>query len=177
MSIALQVEGERAERMVAAQMIRAAIADVRHQLGASYDLTAWLDESRRSTLIRVTGLIAAERSGEVIALLRDRLTRLAGGDADAARFLAARRAVVARLSLIDTGASALASHAEAAVDLGRSITGDLATAEAARRLTLAQLTRTLGSIDLRRAAVLLRGPRDAVGRAFTQLGLAPRVVE
>jgi hypothetical protein len=76
-----------------------------------------------------------------------------------------------------SGSRASCATAIIAATPAAPVTGDLATAEVARRLTLAQLTRTLGSIDLRRAAVLLRGPHEAVGQAFIELGLTPHVVE
>jgi zinc protease len=169
--------GTRAASMVAAQMIDGAIADVRKQLGASYGLDATLFESRLSTHVRIGGFVAAERAQEALALVRERIGRLAAGDAAAAAlFVAARRDVMARLASVEHGASALASLAASAVELGHPLGADLATAEDARRLTLRQMASVLGAIDLARAAVLLNGPREAVTRAYAALGRTPRVI-
>lgn len=177
-NIAIPIEGgTRAANMVAARMASGAIADVRKQLGASYGLHATLLESRLSTHIRIGGFVAAERAQEALALVRERIGRLAAGDAAAAAlFVAARREVMARLASVEHGASALASLAETAVDLDRPLGADLRTAEAARRLTLSQMASALGAIDLARSAVLLHGPREAVTRAYAALGRTPRVI-
>ncbi len=177
-NIAFPIEGgTRAASMVAAQMVDGAIADVRKQLGASYGLHARLFESRLSTHVGIEGLVAAERAQEALALVRERIGRLAAGDAAAAAlFVAARRDVMARLASVEHGASALASLAETAVDLGRPLGADLMAAEAARRLTLSQMASALGAIDLARAAVLMHGPREAVTRAYAALGRTPRVI-
>jgi len=177
-NIALPVPGGgRAARLIAARMIDAAIADVRAQLGASYGLHAELAEARLATHVAVGGFVAAERAEEALALVRDRIGRLSRGDEVAASlFVAARRDVMAHLAAGIDGASALASLAEAAVDLDRSVGADLATAEDARRLTLDRMAPVLGALDLSRAAILLAGPHDAVTRAFAALGRTPRVV-
>jgi hypothetical protein len=134
--------------MVAAQMIDGAIADVRKQLGASYGLDATLFESRLSTHVRIGGFVAAERAQEALALVRERIGRLAAGDAAAAAlFVAARRDVMARLASVEPGASALASLAESAVELGRPLGANLTAAEDARRLTPSEMASELGAID------------------------------
>src|SRR5690606_3450838 len=154
----------------------AAIAEVRTRLGASYVLGAQLLESRLSSHLVISGFVAAERVEEAFALVRERLGSLAAGDdAAASRFVAARRAVMARLSSIDAGASSLADLAETAVELDRPLDADLRAAEDARKLTLDRMAGTLGAIDLARGAILLDGPPDAVLRAFTALGRTPDV--
>jgi hypothetical protein len=169
--------GTWAASMVAAQMIDGAIADVRKQLGASYGLDATLFESRLSTHVRIGGFVAAERAQEALALVRERIGRLAAGDAAAAAlFVAARRDVMARLASVEPGASALASLAESAVELGRPLGANLTAAEDARRLTPSQMASELGAIDLARAAVFLHGPREAVTRGYAALGRTPRVI-
>jgi hypothetical protein len=167
-------------------MIDAAIADVRRQLGASYGLHAALVEQRLSSYIYIAGFVAAERAPEALALVRERIGEISGageaggvggvGDTAAASFVAARRDVMARLSSIPSGASALASLAASAVELGDPVTAGVAFAEEARKLTLEQMDRTLRTIDLARGAILLSGPRDAVTRTFEVLGRTPRVV-
>ena len=186
--IALHAGGTRAARRIAARMINAAIADVRTQLGASYGLHATLVEQRLSSYIHIAGFVAAERAPEALALVREQIGRIGGGaggggggeggeeEASAASFVAARRDVMARLSSIPSGASALASLAVSAVELGDPVAAGLAFAEEARKLTLEQMDRTLRMIDLARGAILLSGPRDAVTRAFDALGRTPRVV-
>jgi zinc protease len=169
--------GPRAASLIAAVMIDAAVADVRKQLGASYGLRTSLVEERLSTHIQIAGFVAAERADEALALVRERIGRLARGDDLAASwFVAARRDVMARMASITSGASALASFAETAVDLGRPLGADLTAAEDARKLTLDQMAGTLGAIELGRAAVLMHGPRDAVTRAYAALGRTPRVI-
>lgn len=175
--IAVPASGTRAARLIATRMLDAAVDEVRTQLGASYGLHASLVEHRLSTYIYIAGSIAADRAPEALGLVRDRIGRLTlSADAVAASFVAARRDVMARLSLVDAGASALASLAESTIVMGRPVQADVITAEDARKLTLAQMEMTLRALDLTRAAILLDGPRDEVTRAFGVLGLTPRVV-
>jgi zinc protease len=176
-TIALPIRGTHAARRIAAEMIGAAIADARTQLGASYGLHATLIEERLTTYIQISGAVAAERAQEVLALVRDRLARLAATDAAAASlFVAARRNVMARLASFTGGASALASLAEANIEQRLPLNARIQIAEDARRLTLDAMWHALDSIDLAAAAILLVGPRDAVTRSFTALGRTPRVL-
>ncbi|MGN6108990.1 MAG: M16 family metallopeptidase [Kofleriaceae bacterium] len=176
--IALPLEGaDRATGLIAAEMVRAAVFDVRNQLAASYGIEAQLVERRLATTRELAGQLAPDRAPEAMAMIRDRLARLAtNDDAAAAQFVAARRRVIARLSAITASADDLAALAEIHTDLGRPVHADQLAAERARTLTLADLAPVLGSLDLARAAILLRGPEEAVARSFAALGRTPRVV-
>lgn len=113
----------------------------------------------------------------MLALIRDRLGRLAAADAAAASlFVAARRNVMARHATFTGGASALASLAEANVEQDLPLNARVQIAEAARQLTLDAMWHALDSIDLAGAGILLVGPRDAVTQAFTTLGRTPRIL-
>jgi zinc protease len=174
--VVIPLAAKRPDALIAAEMIDMTIADVRHQLAASYGLHAKLDENRLATTIVITGHIASDRAPEALILVRDRIARLASADdATASLFVAARRRVITRMTSISSGAAALAGLAERNVDLERGMTASRTTAESARTLTLDAMT-VLGSLDLTRAAILLRGQQDAVTRSFVALGRTPTVV-
>ncbi|HEY1811780.1 MAG TPA: insulinase family protein [Kofleriaceae bacterium] len=168
----------RAAQLVAAEMVSELVADIRHQLGASYGVDAALVERRLATHYEIRGDIEAGRSVEAIGLIRDRLAELHGNSDDLARvFVRARARVIARLGSYRSGSAALATKVEQAVDLGRSFHADAATEGAVRALTLDRMTPVLGDLDLTRAAIRMQGPRDVVTAAFSALGRAPTFVE
>ena len=163
--------------LIATEMIDMTIADVRHQLGASYGLHARLDESRLATSIVITGYIAADRAPEALALVRDRVAKLGTPDAViSSLFVTARRRVMTRLVSMTSGAAALAGLAERSVELERDISSSFTTAGAVRNLTIDAMPEVLRSIDLARSAVLIRGPEDAVTRSFAALGRKATIV-
>jgi predicted Zn-dependent peptidase len=175
--IAFPVEGDRVAGLVAAQMISSAVEDVRAQLGASYGLSAELDDSRLSRSILVGGSVAADRAAEAMTLIRERIRGLAASDGTAARrFVVARRKVMAKLSTTGSGSRELAELAESALRYG-SVKSYAAAAEAARTLTLTQLSPTLQTIDVDRAAILMIGPRAAVTTAFSTVDRTPVFIE
>ena len=85
--------------------------------------------------------------------------------------------VMQRLALVATSSRTLADRAEDAAALGRTIADDLATAEAARTLTLAALAPRLAMLDLAGAVMQLRGPRPAIGAAAGALGRTPQLLD
>lgn len=169
--------GTRAQRLVAAEMLAAIARDVRHQLGASYELDAGYDELRRSSLYRISGSIDAPRTAEALALIQRRVDQLRTGGDDAARaFVEARRRVLSHLGDITNTASTLAERVTDDIGLGRAPLSDIAIASEVHDLTLAGLTAALGELDLTRAAILLRGPVSDVDKGFAALGRQPRRV-
>jgi hypothetical protein len=164
--------------LVATALIDQAIGDVRHQLGATYDLGASLAESRLSSRIEITGYVDASRASEALALLRERLAGLrAATNATASQFVSARDHVLARATSLKMGAAGLANLAERSTALGLGVTMDVDAAEIARKLTLPDLAKQLQAIDLERSAIVLRGPREVIVQAFATLGRKPRILE
>lgn len=169
---------ERAQGLVAAAMLDAIAKDVRHQLGAAYSFDAWLDESRLANSFLFDGWIDPTRASEVMELLRDRIASLHDDpDAAARAFVMARRRVITQLVSLVGSASMLASRVDSDVALGREPMSDLATASAVRALTIENMTATLAELDLSRAAILMRGPADAVNAGFGVLGRTPTIVK
>lgn len=163
--------GHRAERLVAAAMLAEIAGDVRHQLGASYGLTAELADARLASNYLLAGAVDATRAAEVMELLRDRLAAL-GTDPDrAARvFVTARNRVLVRLASVVGTSTGLAERVERDVSLARPPLSELTTATEVRRLTLDAMAPTLLELDLSRAVILLRGPKPEVEHAFAVLG-------
>jgi zinc protease len=176
-AIVLPAPWETASRpmaLVAAEMLQDVIGDVRHQLGASYGLRAELVEQRRAVHYAVTGNIDAARGAEAMKLIQDRIESLhTTTDAVARSFVAARHRVLAGLSSTTSGSTALANHAQEAVDLERDVRDDVQLAHAVQSLTIADVTKTLAEIDLSRAAIYIRGPRDSVEASFAAIGRTP----
>jgi zinc protease len=175
--LAFPIGGDRVAGLVAAQMVSSVVGDVRAQLGASYGLSAELDDARLSRSIVVAGSVAADQAAAAMALIRERIRGLAAADAGAARrFVVARRTVMTRLGALGAGSRELAERAEAAVRQG-SLASYAADVEAARILTLSGLSHTLQAVDLERAAILMTGPRAAVTAAFSAVDRTPEFFE
>jgi len=166
--------GSRAHRLVGAAMLADITGDVRHQLGATYDFDAFLDENRLAARWVVGGWIEPGRTNDVVALLRDRIDQLRKDpDAAARAFVLARARVVAHLASVTGSASLIAARAETDVELDRAPMSDLATARAVQALTIDQMAPVLAELDLARAAILMRGPDEPITRAFAALGREP----
>jgi zinc protease len=174
---ASRASADRARQLVAAEMLAQLVADVRHQLAASYSLGASLAEARLAVQYEIAGTVEPARAAEAMTLIRERAAQLRGDPAAlASAFVTARERVLARLRSVQTGSRALADRAEAAIALGRDLRSDFVTARAVRALTLNDMAATLRSIDLSRAAMLLRGPREAIERAFAAVDRKPTFV-
>jgi len=177
LKIAFPIGGSRAALLVATQLVDQAISDVRQQLGASYGLEARLYESRLATRIEIAGYIAANRTTEALALLRERLAAVrVMNDATASLFVSARARVLARSMSISTGASGLANLAERNAALGLGVDADVETTEVVRKLMLHDLANQLQAIDFDRSAIVLRGPLDVVLHAFETIARTPRII-
>ncbi|HEY1548210.1 MAG TPA: insulinase family protein [Kofleriaceae bacterium] len=164
----------RAAQLVAAEMLAELVEDIRHQLGASYGISASLVEHRLATHVAIRGDIETGRAVEAIGLIRDRVAQLhAGGSELASVFVRARARVNARLGAYRSGSAALAERVEHAIELGHSLHADAATEGAVRALTLDNMTAALGELDLSRAAIRLDGPREVVTAMFAALGRTP----
>lgn len=169
--IAMPAGRDRAAALVATEMVKEAIADVREQLAASYGLQATLDEHRLSSLVAITGRVDAARAADACALLRDRLAQLRQpSDATASLFVAARHHVLVQLRAPITDPEALADLAVYEGDLGFGISVRALTADNVGALTLDKLAPLLAGFDLSRAAMLLSGPPDAIATAYKTLG-------
>ncbi|MGN6104128.1 MAG: M16 family metallopeptidase [Kofleriaceae bacterium] len=164
----------RGHALIATEMVAQAIADVRFQLAASYGLEAELVETRLATQLWISGHVDASRAAEAVALVRDRLAALRTPSEDtAARFVAARRRVLARLGAPAPSLSELAALAEQAIALGRSPVAEREADDDVRRITLDDLAGTLAGLDPARAAIGLRGPREVVQQAYAVIGRTP----
>ena len=169
---------DHARRLVAAAMLDEIAGDIRHQLGASYSFGAQALESRLAKELVLAGWIDNTRAAEVVQLLRDRIGQLRADPDQAARaFVTARNRVLTRLAALTGSASALAERVEVDVALGRSPLSDLQTAREVRALTIDDMTDAIAGLDLARAAILIRGPADAVNAGFGVLGRSPTHVE
>ena len=171
-SIVLPVDpARRAANLVAAEMLADIADDVRHQLGATYGLRTGLDASRLASHLYVSGSIDAPRTRDAVQLLRDRLANLRG-DADAA----ARAFVVARARVL-THAVSIAGSAGALADRTEYDRGPLLqVATDVQKLRIDDMTATLAELDLARAAVVMRGPKAEIDRAYDALGRTPTYV-
>lgn len=163
--------GTRAQRLVAAEMLAQIATDVRHQLAASYEMNARLDESRLATVYFLSGTVDAARAPEVLQLVRTRLAALAADpDAAARSFITARARVLTQLTGSRSSALELAEGVETDAAFGREPPGDLAAAREVASLTIESMPPTLGELDLGRAAMLLHGPHAEVDAAFAAIG-------
>jgi hypothetical protein len=169
--IAVSAGGDRDAALVAAEMVKETIADVREQLAASYGLQAALVEQRLSSLVAITGQVDAARAADACALLRDRLAKLREpSNATASLFVAARRHVLMQLRAPITDPDARADVAVHDIDLGVDVTARAITAHDVAGLTLDRLAPLLAGFDLSRAAMLLSGPPGAIATAYKTLG-------
>jgi zinc protease len=167
--------GSRAQRLVVNEMLAGIARDVRHQLGASYELTAYFNELRRSSLYEISGSIDAPRTVEAIALIKTRIEKLrADVDASARAFVEARRRVLSRLGDATYTASTLADRVTDDIDLEREPLSDVNVAREAHGLTIANIGDALAQLDLDRAAIAMRGPKAEIDKAFAALGRTPR---
>ncbi|HSK04812.1 MAG TPA: insulinase family protein, partial [Kofleriaceae bacterium] len=177
LQIALPVAGPREHGLLVSELIDQTIADVRHQLGAAYALSAWAETARLASAIRSAGHIDASRAADAVRLVHDRLAALRTADRDtASRFVAARRRVAARLQSLETSSAALATLAERETAARRKVGADLELADRVRKLTLRDLAPALGSLELSRAALLMRGPESSVKEAYEAIGRTPRTI-
>ncbi|MGE0401245.1 MAG: M16 family metallopeptidase, partial [Kofleriaceae bacterium] len=169
--------GSRAERLVATEMLAAIARDVRHQLGASYELGADYNELRRSALYEISGTIDAPRTAEAIELIRARVEQLrSDADRSARAFVEARKRVLSQLGDVTNTASTLAGRVALDIGLGRAPLSDVKVANEVHDLTLANMTAALGELDLARAAIAMRGPTADIDKAYAALGRTPRRV-
>ena len=169
--------GTRAMRLVAAEMLDEIAEDVRHQLAASYAISAGLHEHRLASDYMVHGAVETGRTADALQLVRDRLRQLHDDpDAAARAFVEARRRVLVRLGAITGDASLLAAQVARDLAMDRPPLSDLATAAEVERLTWPAMAPVLADLDLAHAAVLVRGPRAAVDAGFAALGRTPQLV-
>ena len=167
--------GTRAQRLITNEMLAGIARDVRHQLGASYELGADFNELRRSALYEISGSIDAPRTSEAIELIRSRVEKLrADPDAAARAFVEARRRVLSALGDVMNTASTLADRVTDDIGLGRAPLSDIEVAREVHDLTLRDVSATLAELDLARAAVAMRGPAAEIDKAFAALGRTPR---
>lgn len=162
--------GSHAAQLIAADMLDEIASDVRHQLGASYDLSAALAETRLTSHHAVTGGVDAPRTAEALRLVQTRLAELrTDAAATAGAFVRARRRVLARLA-IGSDAASLAARTSHQIARERSVLDGVRLANAVQATTLDQARDAIAELDLARAAILLRGPAAEVDRGFAELG-------
>ncbi|NVB84436.1 MAG: insulinase family protein [Kofleriaceae bacterium] len=164
----------RAAQLVAAEMLSEIAGDVRHQLGATYDLSAQLAEQRLSLNYFIAGSIDASRASSALELLRDRIHALQSDKDVAARaFVLARSRVMTRLTSVTGSAALLAQQVERDIEMGRAPMTDLGTAADVGKLTIDQMSAALAELSLDGAVVAMRGPATDVTSAFAVLGRKP----
>lgn len=169
---------DRAQRLVAAEMLNEIAHDVRYRLGASYTLDAQLAETRPASFIILGGWVDASRTAAAVALVRDRVAELRRDATAAARaFVIARGHVLTALRSRVGSADALASRVEHDVELAREPLSDLQTALAVEALTIAEMSAALAELDLTRATVLMNGPSAELTAAFKALDRKPIYVQ
>ncbi|HEY4180143.1 MAG TPA: insulinase family protein [Kofleriaceae bacterium] len=163
--------GDRAKRLVAAAILDHITDDVRHQLGATYGLAAYLDEERLASTYVASGSIVAGRTGEVLKFVGEHLDELRSSpDAAAVAFVNARRAVLDKLAAAKVTAGALASSVEEDVASSRELLSEHPTALAVEKLTIAAMPDVLADLDLAHAEIVMRGPPKDVDAAFAAVG-------
>lgn len=167
--------GTRAARLVAGEMLQEIADDVRHQLGASYGLTARYGEERLAGGYALVGWVDSARAADALQLVRDRLVQLRA--APEAAFVVARQRVIAHLDSLATSASSLAARVEHEIAIDQPPLGDVETSAAVRALTIDDVAPLLADLDLARASVLLTGPETDVRHAFEIAGRTPTVVQ
>jgi zinc protease len=161
---------DRAAYLIATEMLEQTAGGVRDELAATYGIHASLLERRAATRISLEGSVDRRRAPAALALLAARLAELrAGGAAIAPRFVAARRRVLEQLSDLDTGAHALASHVDAILDRGATLTDDLALVEQAKAVTLDDVLPILARLDPSLAVVRFEGPEEEMSAALNAL--------
>jgi zinc protease len=159
----------RANQLVLAEILAIVVAEVRHQLGASYGVHASLHDARLGPRYQVVGYIETRRLVEAMQLIHQRLDLLQDDADEAARmFVTARARVLTRLTALSGRPSELSDQIVEDVVHDRAPLSALATALAVQKLTLPAVD--LGELDLDRAAVLMQGPRDQLDPAFLALG-------
>lgn len=169
--------GSRAERLVASEMLAGIARDVRHQLGASYELSSYYNELRRSALYEISGAIDASRTAEAMTLITARVEQLRGdADGTARAFVEARKRVLSRLTDVTNTGATLAERVTEDIGLDREPLSDLDVAREVHGLTIAAMSAALAEIDLSRAAIVMRGPAASIDAAFAALGRTPRRV-
>lgn len=177
LSCAFPATGTLAQRLVIAEMLSDAAADVRHQLGASYTLGAKLDRQRLATEYALAGFVESGRAEEAMKLLATRVAALRDDpDAAARAFVLARARVVTRLRSLAGGASALAAIVERDVVLGDPPLSSLQTADAAAALTIDEVTPLLSRLDFSRAMFAVHGPQGAVTAMLAAVGRTATVL-
>jgi predicted Zn-dependent peptidase len=166
--------GGRAEQLVAAQMLSDVAEDVRHQLGASYEVSGSLYEARLATRYVVEGTIDAARIADAIELLRTRIEALrADPDVAARAFVTARKRVARRLQATSTSSTTLAAGAAHELVLGRDPAGAQQIAREVHGLTIDRMAPALAELELAAAAMLMVGRTADLDRAFAVLGRTP----
>jgi zinc protease len=165
---------DRAAQVIAAEMLRLAVGDVRTQTAATYGVDAALIEERAATAFWLRGLVDRGAAPTALALLATRLAELrAGGEPVAAYFVAARRRILEELAAPATDATTAAEAAAAAAQFGRDRTDDLVLLEAVRTTTLADMAAVLAGFDPDRAVISIRGPAAELDAAFAALSPPP----
>jgi zinc protease len=168
---------ERAQRLVAAEMLSDIARDVRFQLGASYTFDAQLVETRLASFIVTGGWVDAARASAALSLIRDRVAELkSDGNAAARAFVVARAHVATQLRSRVGSASALADRIAQDVELLRDPLSDLHLAGTVEALTIADMKDALAKLDLRQASVMMEGPQSDVNGALRVLGRNPTYI-
>ncbi len=175
LSLSLPVHaGKHAQQLVAASMLAEVAGDVRQQLGASYGLQAYLSELRFARSYEVSGRVDAARTADALRLLSTRLDALrTDPDAAARTFVRARKRVLSNLTSMTSGATEIAERVQHDVVLGRPPLAGAGIARDVRALTVDRMTQVLAELDLSRATIVLRGPREHVDAGFATLERSP----
>lgn len=162
----------RAERLVAAAMLREIAGDIRQKLGASYGVQATLREARLASEYEIAGWVDLARAPEVIQVFAQRLAELRADPKAAARvFIDARARVL--VDLTPSTPQEFANEVEHEVSLEKAPLSTLAVAEDVRNLTIDGMAAALTDLDLSRATLFMRGPEEPVRHAFDALGRKP----
>jgi len=177
LGIAIPATGSLVAQLVITEMLSDLASDVRHQLGASYSLSAQLSSHRLASDYVLEGYVETGRAAEAVALLAARIAALRDDpDAAARAFVTARARVVTRASSSSAGAGALAAGVETDVVLGRPPLSHFETARDVAALTIEQIAPSLAAIDLSRALIALRGPEPVVTAVLAALGRTATVL-
>jgi predicted Zn-dependent peptidase len=176
--IAIPVEvGGRPRRLITAALLADIARDVRHRLGASYTFDAQLVETRPASFYLISGYVDAARAKEAVELVDTRIRELREDAVAAARaFVVARNHVITKLRARVGSASALADRVAADVEMGRRPMSDLQTSSAVAEITINDMSRAIGELDLARATVLVDGPSTDIEPALAALGRTPMYV-
>jgi zinc protease len=170
--------GHTAERLVAAEMLDEIAGDVRQELGASYEMSAYLSESRLAASYFVRGYVEVGRAKDAVELVQKRIAQLRDDpEAAASAFVSARQRALVHVLSVTGSAFRLAKHVEHDVSLGREPMANAATANAIKSLQIESMTAILAELDLARAAMLVRGPDAEVRAAYAALGREPSFID